>query len=147
MDAKRRNRWKIGKHRKRAILKMCRNYPKWKKDLTGGHAPESPDYIALSRITALIESAAREADPYIFKSLLRAVAEGKPYASFWGIPCGPDYYYDRRNKMIFLINQQLKEWEANGDEKILSLVWPDASGRGGVPQEAGTGTGIGSKDG
>ena len=139
MDAKRRNRWKIGKHRKRAILRFCRNYPFWKKSLSSGKlAPDSPEYIAHARCIALVDSAARESDPYICKHLVRAVTEGKPYASFWGIPCGPDYYYDRRNKMIFLINQKLRELEEveGSHEAIVSLVFPDTSGGDGVPQEA-----------
>ena len=137
MDAKRRNRWRVGKHRKKAILKFCRNYPRWKKELASGvHALDSPEYIALCRKSALVERAAREADPYISKYLVRAVTEGKPYASFWGIPCGLDYYYDRRNKMIFLINRELKEWEANDDEEVMRVVLPDTPCGDGVPEEA-----------
>lgn len=135
MDAKRRHRWKVGKARKRSILRFCRNYPIWKWKLKSGkYPPDSPEHSALLAKIALVEESARESEPCISEYLIKAVTEGLPYnvLALWEIPCGPDYYYDRRNKMIFLLDKMLKRCEVE-DEEIVSLVLPDTSGGSPMP--------------
>ena len=58
-------------------------------------------------IARAIERAALESDPLISRWLLEGVTKGRPYDSMYGIPCGVDYYYDRRKKLFWNLNKML----------------------------------------
>ena len=110
--AHRKDRWNISRARKRELLAFCRHYDEWKKELASGHVPkESARYNALSRQIRLICETAYEADHYISEYIVRAVTQGKTYPAMYGIPCGPDYYYDRRKKFLFLLDRKLRQME------------------------------------
>ena len=55
----------------------------------------------------LVERTARQADPYLYPYILKAVTEGLSYTYLktkLGIPCGKDMYYDRYRKFFWLLN-------------------------------------------
>lgn len=55
----------------------------------------------------LVERIARQADPFLYPYILKAVTEGVSYTylkSKLGIPCGRDMYYDRYRRFFWLLN-------------------------------------------
>jgi hypothetical protein len=65
----------------------------------------------LSEKCKLIEDTAMEADPDIYKYIMKAVTnEGITYnylSTIMNIPCGKDMYYDRRRKFYWLLSQKI----------------------------------------
>jgi len=51
---------------------------------------------------------------------LDGVTHGKPYRAMYGIPCGIDYYYDRRKKLIWKLDKILSGdgEEGNGGDDL-----------------------------
>lgn len=122
-------RYWINRNRHYELKHFCLQYPYWKKmyseldnsvsclstfewrsstnipgDPTAKRAMIKAYYAG--RI-ALIERTAKEADPYLYKYILRAVTEGLSYTylkSVLDIPCGRDMYYDRYRKFFWLLN-------------------------------------------
>lgn len=140
-------RWNIPRARKRELLSFCREYKAWQKEKRNLQ-PGSARYIALSSNAALVRNTAREAGPFIFEWLFKAVTQGKPYTALWGIPCGPDYYYERRKKFLFLLDKKLREREeseAGSGEENMPVVRAGASGRVCLPEEACADTGVQGK--
>lgn len=55
----------------------------------------------------LVERTARQADPYLYPYILKAVTEGLSYTylkNTMNMPCGRDMYYDRYRKFFWLLN-------------------------------------------
>ena len=85
-------------------------------DMPHGEAPQNPTEDAaikrenLMNKIRLINETVFEADSSIYPYLLKAVTnENVTYAILLaeGIPCGKDYYYDRRRKFYFLLSQRI----------------------------------------
>lgn len=74
-------------------------------DILGGIMDERALYLGRME---LVEKAAREADPYLASSILKAVTEGYPFTylkSRLEIPCSRDMYYDRYRRFFWLLDQ------------------------------------------
>lgn len=125
-----RNKYWIDKHRHYELKHFCLQYPMWKKmyadlsdlsatltrrgrEIFANNTPSDPTakcaikkaYYA-ERIE-MVENAAKEADPYLYKYILRAVTEELSFTylkTVMNIPCGKDMYYDRYRKFFWLLS-------------------------------------------
>ncbi len=123
------NKYYIEKHRHYELKHFCLQYPAWKKayascsesvlyasnfekipggnghsDLTAKYAIKKAYYGERIKI---IETAAMEADEFLYPYLLRAVTEGLSYThlkSRLNIPCGKDMYYDRYRRFFWILS-------------------------------------------
>ena len=127
------NRYWISKHRHYELKHFCLQYPSWKKEyltlgvptistsvldrLPSGNLPGDPTAeYAMRRVyfaerIDLIEKKAKEADPYLYEYILRAVTEGLSYTYLktrLKIPCGKDMYYDRYRRFFWLLSEARK---------------------------------------
>lgn len=124
------NKYWIDKHRHYELKHFCLQYPTWKKiyaDLTDlsislstpgretlNNTPGDPTAkcavkkaFYADRIK-MIERIAMEADPYLYKYILRAVTEELSFTylkTVMNIPCGKDMYYDRYRKFFWLLSK------------------------------------------
>ncbi len=124
------NKYYIDKHRYYELKHFCLQYSEWKKayanccesiiftskferltpsdvpgDLTAKYAMRRAQYA--ERIK-LIESAAKDADEFLYPYILKAVTEGLSYThlkSRLDIPCGRDMYYDRYRRFFWLLSE------------------------------------------
>ena len=124
------NKYYIDKHRYYELKHFCLQYNEWKKlyalcnesvifassfeqtpsnnipsDLTAKYAMKKAHYGARIK---LIESAAKEADEFLYPYILKAVTEGLSYTHLktrLEIPCGRDMYYDRYRKFFWLLSE------------------------------------------
>ena len=119
----------IDKHRYYELKHFCLQYNEWKKAyancnesiIFASNLEKQPTTNIPSDITAkyamkkafygerikLIESAAREADDFLYPYILRAVTEGLAYTHLktrYDSPCGRDMYYDRYRKFFWLLS-------------------------------------------
>jgi len=56
----------------------------------------------------LVEETAKEADPYLYEYILKAVTEGLSYTylrTIMEMPCGRDMFYDRYRRFFWLLNE------------------------------------------
>ena len=125
------NKYYIDKHRHYELKHFCLQYRDWKKsyasccesvmfsskfermstnsmpsDLTAKYATLRAQY---AEKISLVEQSALEADPVLYKYLLRAVTEGLSYPylkTHMNIPCGKDMYYDRYRKFFWILNEK-----------------------------------------
>lgn len=125
------NKYYINKHRHYELKHFCLQYKEWKKayasccesvifgskfermgssnmpsDLTAKYATLRAQYA--EKIT-LVEEAALEADPVLYKYILKAVTEGLSYPYLktnMDIPCGKDMYYDRYRRFFWILNNK-----------------------------------------
>jgi len=124
------NRYWISKHRHYELKHFCLQYPIWKRD----YASFNDDSVSLSTIensptsnlpgdpTAkraimkaaliekieLVETAAREADRYLYEYIIKGVTESLSYSALkakYDIPCGKDMYYDRYRRFFWLLSE------------------------------------------
>lgn len=124
------NKYWIDKHRHYELKHFCLQYPTWKKiyaDLTDlsislslpgretlNNTPSDPTAkcavkkaFYAERIN-LIEKTAMDADPYLYKYILKAVTEELSFTylkTVMNIPCGKDMYYDRYRKFFWLLSK------------------------------------------
>jgi hypothetical protein len=59
----------------------------------------------------LIEKIAKEADPYLYPYIIKAVTEELSYTYLKAkldIPCGKDMYYDRYRRFFWLLSEARK---------------------------------------
>lgn len=124
------NRYWIDKHRHYELKHFCLQYPMWKKaykDFTDvgvplstiEHYPTSnlPGDPTAKRVIMktnleekidLIENAAKEADRYLYKYIIKGVTESLSYVQLktrFNIPCGKDMYYDRYRRFFWLLSE------------------------------------------
>ena len=123
------NKYYIDKHRHYELKHFCLQYPIWKRtyaaltDLapslpntektSSNNIPGDPTAKCaikrayyLERIE-LVENAAKEADEYLYKYILKAVTEELSFTylkSRLNIPCGRDMYYDRYRRFFWLLS-------------------------------------------
>jgi hypothetical protein len=125
------NKYYIDKHRYYELKHFCLQYKEWKKsyelcndslifaatfekthsvgtpsDLTAKYAMRKVLYA--ERIK-MIETAAKEADDFLYPYILQAVTEGLSYTYLkakLGIPCGRDMYYDRYRRFFWLLSEK-----------------------------------------
>ena len=123
------NKYYIDKHRHYELKHFCLQYPMWKKlykeaerscisaarlelesstnvpsDITMKYAMKKIYYA--DRIE-LIEEAAKKADEYLYKYILKAVTEELSYTYLktqMNIPCGKDMYYNRYRKFFWILS-------------------------------------------
>ena len=124
------NKYHINKHRHYELKHYCLQYPTWKKayldcldydipmsmvdgvqDPGGRYDPSlvrSATRTYYSKKMATIEQAAKDADTYLWKYILKAVTEGLSYTYLktkLDIPCGKDLYYDRYRRFFWLLSE------------------------------------------
>jgi hypothetical protein len=125
------NKYYINKHRHYELKHFCLQYKDWKKayaacsesvifgstferlpannipsDITAKYATLRAQY---GEKIALVEEAALEADPVLYKYILLAVTEGLSYPYLktnMDIPCGKDMYYDRYRRFFWILNNK-----------------------------------------
>ena len=125
-------KYKISKHRFAEIYHFCLQYNEWKDelkyktdneaspiitDMPTAHSNDSGvESLAIRRRQLeekcnLIEDTAREAGEGISQYILKAVTN--EYITYnylrtvMGIPCGKNYYYDKRRKFYYLLSQKI----------------------------------------
>lgn len=127
------NKYWISKHRHYELKHLCLQYTEWKrlysdfcdasKSLSTIEPPPSifplndpsEERLMMKKFYSdrikLIENAAIEADPCLYKYIIKGVTEGRSYTylkTVLGIPCGRDMYYDRYRKFFWLLNKSRK---------------------------------------
>lgn len=132
-EISRKNDYWIDKHRHYELKHFCLQYPAWKKEYitlgvptiatsildklpSGNKIGDPTAEYAMRRLyfverIELIEKTAREADPYLYEYILRAVTEGLSYTylkSRLKIPCSRDMYYDRYRRFFWLLSEARK---------------------------------------
>jgi len=134
----RRNKWNISKHEFYAAYHYALQYNEWNDMIIAISSIDTPDpeqadmprggntsdttYRKALKISEyrdrmrLIEQIVKEADSNIYCWLLKGVTnENCTYtylAQMMNIPCGKNYYYDKRRKFYYLLSKRL---EANND--------------------------------
>lgn len=123
------NKYYIDKHRHYELKHFCLQYPIWKRtyaalldlSIASSYMTGMPSGGGLSDTTAksairrtyyadkikLVEETAKEADPYLYEYILKAVTEGLSYTylrTMLEMPCGRDMFYDRYRKFFWLLN-------------------------------------------
>lgn len=119
----------ISKHRYYELKHYCLQYKEMKEELesliklpgsfcdvsgrTGFDGDRTGDTAIerayLTRRIEAIEQATIEADPDIYKWILKAVTEGYSYEylrGVLGIPCSRDYYYDKYRKFYWILSRK-----------------------------------------
>lgn len=121
----------VDKHKHYELKHFCLQYPTWKKlyftlndsniplsmidRFPSNNLPSDPTAkramakLYLAERIDLVERIAIEADPYLYRYILRAVTEGLSYTqlkSKYDIPCGKDMYYDRYRKFFWLLSME-----------------------------------------
>lgn len=124
------NKYYIDKHRHYELKHFCLQYPVWKRayaallDLSivsssltgmpsGGGMSDTTAKSAIRRNyyadkIKLVEETAKEADPYLYEYILKAVTEGLSYTylrTILQIPCGRDMFYDRYRRFFWLLSE------------------------------------------
>lgn len=125
-------KYKISKHRFAEIYHFCLQYNEWKDelryktdtvaspvitDMPTSHSNDSAvEVLAIRREQLekkcnLIENTAIETDPSICQYILKAVTNEHVSYNYlrtvMGIPCGKNYYYDKRRKFYYLLSQKI----------------------------------------
>lgn len=125
-------KYKISKHRFAEIYHFCLQYNEWKDelkyktdtvaspiitDMPTSHSDDSAVEILairrdqLEKKCNIIENTARETDPSIYQYILKAVTNEHVSYNYlrtvMGIPCGKNYYYDKRRKFYYLLSQKI----------------------------------------
>ena len=125
-------KYKISKHRFAEIYHFCLQYNEWKDelryktdtvaspvitDMPTAHSNDSAVEILairreqLEKKCNLIENTAIETDPSICQYILKAVTNEHVSYNYlrtvMGIPCGKNYYYDKRRKFYYLLSQKI----------------------------------------
>lgn len=121
----------VDKHKHYELKHFCLQYPTWKKlyftlddsniplsmidRFPSNNLPSDPTAkramakLYLAERIDLVERIAIEADPYLYRYILRAVTEGLSYTQLkakYDIPCGKDMYYDRYRKFFWLLSME-----------------------------------------
>lgn len=124
------NKYYIDKHRHYELKHFCLQYPIWKRtyaalldlSIASSYMTGMPSGGGLSDTTAksairrtyyadkikLVEETAKEADPYLYEYILKAVTEGLSYTylrTIMQMPCGRDMFYDRYRRFFWLLNE------------------------------------------
>ena len=122
-------RYNISGHRFWQLYHFCLQYNEWKdelkfqndtvrsmqiSDMPGAKTVGNPTEnlaqrrVLLSDQCKLIEDTAKEADPEIWEYILKGVTcENASYnylRQIMNIPCGKNYYYEKRRKFYFLLS-------------------------------------------
>lgn len=119
----------IHRNRHYELKHFCLQYPYWKKKYAELASPSislsTYDWRSATNIPGdptakvaliqtyysnrieLVEKIAKQADPYLYPYILKAVTEGLSYTYLktkLNIPCGRDMYYDRYRRFFWLLN-------------------------------------------
>jgi hypothetical protein len=125
------NKYYVDKHRYYELKHFCLQYKEWKKAYasccesvifasnyeehisSNSHSDITAKYATLraqyAKKIMLVEGAAMEADPILYRYILKAVTEGLSYTylkNTMNIPCGKDMYYDRYRRFFWLLNNK-----------------------------------------
>lgn len=129
-EISKKSKYYIDKHRHYELKHFCLQYPIWKRtyaallDLSivsssltgmpsGGDMSDTTAKSAIRRThyadkIKLVEETAKEADPYLYEYILKAVTEGLSYTylrTILQIPCGRDTFYDRYRRFFWLLSE------------------------------------------
>lgn len=126
-------RYGISKHRFYELYHYCLQYNEWKDELRystdtmkGVQISDMPQgsgttgdpsanlairRAALSDKCKVIEDTAREADPALWEYIIKGVTtEDASYTylrQIMNIPCGKNYYHDKRRKFFYLLSKKI----------------------------------------
>lgn len=125
-------KYNISKHKFLELYHHCLQYSEWKKELRfstdtlqspqltgmphGTGISDATGKMALRRLKLseqceLLEKTAKEAAPDIWEYILKgATTEGITYIQLkqrFDIPCGKNYYYERRRKFYWLLAERI----------------------------------------
>lgn len=126
-------KYKISKHRFAEIYHFCMQYNEWRDELkfkndniaspiisdipsNNSGTKSNVENLALRRTSLenkckLIEQTAIEADPGIYQYILKAVTNEHISYNYlkmiMNIPCGKNYYYEKRKKFYYLLAQKI----------------------------------------
>lgn len=126
-----RNKYWIDKHRYYELKHFCLQYGSWKKAYSEMNELRLPSYafdksslsnsptdltaqcaikkVRYSERIKMVETAAMEADEYLYVYILKAVTEGLSFnylKTKMNIPCSRDTYYDRYRRFFWLLNNK-----------------------------------------
>lgn len=126
-----RRKYQISKHRFLELYHYCLQYREWKDELrcstdtvkgviisdmphgTGTGDPTSNLAIRramLEERCKLIEDTAKEADPELWKYVLKGVTDENASYTYlrqvMNIPCGKNYYFEKRRKFYYLLSRK-----------------------------------------
>ena len=129
-ELSKKNKYYIDKHRHYELKHFCLQYPIWKRtyaalldlSIASSYMTGMPSGGGMSDTTAksairrtyyadkikLVEETAKEADPYLYEYILKAVTEGLSYTylrTIMEMPCGRDMFYDRYRRFFWLLNE------------------------------------------
>lgn len=129
-EISKKNKYWIDKHRHYELKHFCLQYPIWKRtyaalldlSIASSYMTGMPSGGGLSDTTAksairrtfyadkikLVEETAKEADPYLYEYILKAVTEGLSYTylrTILEMPCGRDMFYDRYRRFFWLLSE------------------------------------------
>ena len=128
------NRYWISKHRHYELKHFCLQYPAWKREYeilgvptlsatamdripsrSSFHSDPTAQFVirksTCEEKIKLVETAAKEADRYLYDYIIKAVTEGLSYTYLkhkMKIPCSKDTYYDRYRKFFWLLSELRK---------------------------------------
>lgn len=125
-------RYGISKHRFYELLHYCLQYNEWKDELKyttdtvksvqitdmphGSGVGDPTNHLAtrramLSAKCEVVENTAKEADSSLWQYILKDVTEENISYTYlkqiMSIPCGKNYYYDKRRKFFYLLSKKI----------------------------------------
>jgi hypothetical protein len=125
-------RYEISKHRFYELYHYCLQYKEWKDELKYStdtvKSPQITDMpfgstvgdptgnlgmrrARLSEQCKVIEETSREADEEIWEYLLKGVTDENASYTYlrqiMNIPCGKNYYYEKRRKFYYLLSRKM----------------------------------------
>ena len=125
------DKYTLSERRKKTVVAYAMEYVEWKKEydsfnLENKGIDQSAERIRqsdikdntkdaalilhdLSRKIILMQQTAKEADPFIWKYILRGVTENLTYEQLFaqGLPCSRNTYYERRRRFYWLLSRKL----------------------------------------
>lgn len=126
-----RRKYEISKHRFYELYHYCLQYREWKDELKsttdtvkavvisdmphGSGTGDPTSSLAMRRAMLadrckLIEDTAKEADPELWEYLLKGVTDENASYTYlrqiMGIPCGKNYYFEKRRKFYYLLSRK-----------------------------------------
>lgn len=120
-ELSKKNPYWISKHRRLELEHFCLQYPEWQERLNDicvkgsqdeWSDPTSDEAIKrfyYERSMRIVEEASREAGEDIAEFILKAVTEDRSFpnlSSYYDMPCGRDYYYERFRKFWYILSQK-----------------------------------------
>jgi len=130
-EISKKNKYWISKHRHYELKHFCLQYPLWKeaysdlseygvtisnfnREIRSAKVNDPTTRIVLTKAyyserIKMVEDAAKKADRFLAKYILKAVTEGHSYVYLktrLGIPCSRDVYYEAYRRFFWLLDKE-----------------------------------------